>query len=602
MNSAPKNKPRKQGKLVVAGLAVLAIGALIVQATLSPIDIGSGSADESLHGSMDPTDTLSGLVLGNDDTGGAITDAAGTVDAALLDQQAQLQMTIDAALAELEYVTGSYAGFVPVPSDFDGTISTIPLPALPYDVPLLETTLALQAMLGTAWHAIPSEIPMRESVMNQIPPEAMSELQTVMAEVEALLSDPQIQALLAEIETVTGPLPLPGQAPDAEGAADPHEEGALAALDHADALLEEADAVYGILQAEVDKVMDLHEDVAGQVRATIDDATETVLQAEADIMAQAATRIADLTALLEESIEAYQEQLAAYEALVDEAVQTAVADIQAALDAQVAAIEGVADAQVDALLATAHGARADAEQRVASLLVQADGMIRDLREAGEEESIDEVLEAVQSMRADIESQADATIAQIDETIAQIRSEVDAQIASLQATVLAAQPRIAAVSTEVIGEAQARLDYAIAFVEATTQAAIEENLALAQHTVWALQERLLAESEQLIDEVTVAVERTYDVLDAGLAMTDVILEDASTMVQDDMAYILKVAEDYAAVPVGSRADRAEHWNGVHALLGGDLGGAQLVAMAVASDVEQALVLTQQNLDDLARLTA
>jgi hypothetical protein len=592
--------------LAIVLFSVIACGLLVAAASVVPL--ASKSHAGNLHDekveptayAMKATADVSRLAtlpeLPEADLAG-LTAADGAALAALHQQLDEAKATLESALAEaasaLPEVPDGYVAGAEVDVDLPAA-QAFPLPSMP--VP----------DLGLAGISLP-DVGVTDSPVGPrsgSPLDALSQLEGLSDQLDSVLGGTPLGELGAGDLTGTGDLlsgtPLgsssvPEQTDAAQDAADPDEQGALAASLHAQSALDATQASYSSATAQLQALLALY----GKLAATVEQAIAQVEALEEDGKGQ-------IEAALQERLTDIKHQVAALEAqasgvvavhakAVSEAQHAAEGAIGQAASAQSALVAGAGESAVADLQDRALAIQADAQQRKDAIQAVVDSATSDLG-ASSDADAQQALQAVQAAAAaatlKVDRDAKAQLAALEEQVDGVRTQVARSQTQLGAAAEAALMQVdASAADAVAGDADVQ-----GFLEAQAQSfgvlmqAREAKLALA--ATGKLQDLADQQSASVRSQALAGIRAAEASLGSAGGLVDDVQDTLVSQVGKDLQYVGNVSQDYSRVPTEERKARAEHWSLVAADLNGVLGEALVQGSAIESLAKQAMAAAQQ----------
>lgn len=627
----PKRKPPVK-KALFLGAVLLVTGALVAQAFLATF--AGDAAEQGVYGTPDPEqfvgDTqayLAGLGEVEDVAGPLTAEAQAELDAREKEARAELEARIqearailDGALAAPEGLPAAPAGFVPgadvVPGpDAVPDVAPHALPALPGGVPSdLPDDLvwsSADAVFSEGGSGIPeTPVPGAGEITDDVPVPSFEELlaqaDALYAEAAALLDSEE----LAPVHEALADTPLAGvTAPedgpsDAPGKADPDEEAARIAKEHAEALLGDAGGTFGDYADGLDAAYDAQAGIVAAVESILAEAQAIQAEAQAQIEAEVDARVADAFQRLEEAQGEVDAALADYLDRAEAARAEAEALVMSAVDAHKPDLEAEAAAQAERLMAAVAGLERVAEERTKAIEAEAASATQVLDRLEASHGMDMTAEkqrilaaassAQQELRAALGTQeemlvgaAESMAAEATQRVAGLQADAESAVGDLESTVSGAPDELLRIQAFAYGHAEAVADAELARIQETAGQAQED-----------LEAEVAAHATQTLRRAQDLNERTVSVLESNLDGIQGILDDAYGKVDLDLGVIDDVREDLETVPTPDREERAEHWSTVHTALQAGLGGVLGQGDALHQATAQALLVSQQASEELA----
>lgn len=501
----------------------------------------------------------------------ALGEAGQPISAALADAKAQLDAALRAGAAlPANYVPGMDVGaFVKVAKP-----AAFPLPAF-------GGKLDVGALRTVAVQVDPSPVVergFRVPTMGLEQAEALAgQLTLAYAMLEKTLDGLNASAVTGAIPGgLPLPVALPGlggpQARDASNAADPDEQGALHAGDHAGALLKSVESAYAVSQPSLASLLSGYQGLAGQVQALVDAAHNATAKAQEGVQAQLQARIEGLRQAVDGAQKKALDTVAAQRAAIEAAVQDAQAALRQALDAQVAAVQGAVQSDVqrlNALAAQLPDVADAARQKIQSTvdiavanLSRVQGMdtaasVQAVQAAGAR-ALQKVMQDTLAHGQALKDAAAEVQARGEAAVRQLTQQATTALATLQGTATKALAKADDLQTYLTDLALAQATAAEAAETAAAQAALDQLLKLEKEQVAKVTKMGL----QLAGSSDAALKSVGDLVDK-------VGTTASAEVQKDIGYVAKVSGDYAKVPTSQRMERANAWSTVANLAGGRL---------------------------------
>lgn len=388
----------------------------------------------------------------------------------------------------------------------------------------------------------------------------------------------------------------------------PDEEGALEALAHANATLDNAFQAAGAARASVNASWEIELMLVAETEAQIEAAAEIALQAKADVEAEAEAKA---QARFQAAADAEAEIHAEAEKKIEEAYgvrQQAKAGVAAETEGQVQAMYAAAADAEERLTAKASEALAAGDEAEAAIWAAADAQVQALIRAGDEAGVDTSAEAEAIASAAAEAVARARYsAQYTHDLfvrqaANARLNADARAEAMWDAAASAEARIdaqAEVAVKVILRAEA---YAVARVHAEAQAQAEAYFATAHRLGAQIDQRYQAEVRALIRAAFSVHLASKGNLDTSRDLAELVRHDADVEVGKDVQYMRDVASDYErrdALP--EYEGRADHWYDLASAVDTDGTGVQqyidLVLLPEIEERSQTFVVVEEELHAL-----
>lgn len=601
----PKRRPGWKlplAALVAAGM-ILGAQSIGVFGGLSSVfhDKGSGSASEAAAGPqqiVDETVAEFDAIVGT-----TADDATGRAGAGAADAQAELEARIaeirarydaaqadalsraDTAVADAEAQVDRVAARAPFPQLPDDYLPGAPVevgvPAVPgYGLPTFGTQ-ELGGFVATPWDAVPSGItdagglPIPETGEGDVDEAGSTANGAYMAAKQILEDnlgggtplddDETVQNLTNELRTLWTVLGVPAPFPLDEGTGDeadpfdllegaddmaePDEDGAIASKLHAEELLGTGDFVMDQRIAGLQTVSGEHLDLIDAIRADLQDAQKNALTSEANIMLELQQRLDDALAAGEAEEAALNRRVDALAAEAQEKAESAQADLEKRFQAEATAITAEADEAAGELESEAKARLTDAQTRQAQVQAAAKAALEQLQalEAADEADysayadaiIADALDAEKRIWGDAKTESDALAGEAQA----IRGDAEAQVAELQSRLGGAKADTQARVADVQGELEDRHAYAVALARAKSDALVGAHTAAADKAVGDVQADFVAYKDKTFDAAWDYQEKAEEWVGDSLDVANFVAATADDYVQDDIAYIEGVAEDY-----------------------------------------------------------
>lgn len=542
----------------------------------------------------------------------AVEAATKAVADASADAEASVQANVAEAEGELESLLSTHGGLPPLPDGYvagtdAGAYVGAASPAS-FSVPDFDASVPIDLPAFNDWDSLPSQIPDPGSVLPQDAgglggATGSGGLDGLVGTIEETLGSNEVSNTLGTVQDTLGddlPLPVPGdpgpsEVGDAERTLEPHEEGAEAAFDHAGRFLGTADEVYAGIEAEAGSIVAQHADLVSEVDAVIDSSGQLAAEGQEQVFTELEERTAAALDVHAASTAGLQATADEHLAEVQGTATALEADVRSHVDAQAAHVDGVVAEQQGHLLATAEAVQADADARVGDLLDQTEDLALEMQEHGaSSEEIAALVAQARELRAGIEAQAEADTQLLLDASQDLQVQGDDAIAGLYGEADAYAAGAFEAADGAVAETEDRLAFALALVDAQRDRALESIESGAQVALESIEAQHQAHVDAVVGEALQVSQKTEAEIAFAMALVASVQEEADAEVGKDLDYILEVAEDYAAVPLPEREERADHWMGVHQDVLGGLGGTLMEGDDVNGQLEEALSLVQSNL--------
>lgn len=581
--------PRRRRHLVRAAafFAVAMLAALAVHGVYHFHLIGGGD-DSALHGSAsesaegyDPDEVVEAFTAmaaqirrdAQGDVDGLIGQAQGDVDSALNQAELEVRAAHDHALSAAMGAAGRTGSLPDVPDDYLPGVPVTPdmATSIVYEVPGYgQIGIADLDALEAAWEAGSSGITGPES---PLPGEVGGAQEDVGEQLDDLFADPVMQP----VWVITGMAGVPaepllkdaaaGGTSDLHGALEPDEEGALLAKEHAGDILARGDQVVVILQEAVDTIEAQQTELVGVVEASVEETMEKAVEHDVKVREQLE---ADVERVLEDAVAEQERVRAAAKAYLDQVEDVrddATMRLETTLDTQSEAVDAAAKEAAARLLREADEVTLRAEGLLARVDAEAEASLARLQAlqdqgADVEAQMESVRTAAAQTAEDVAMQAEADVEELVAKAESLASYAGAQVANLESMVAGLEGDLEAMAAAAVEHAETARAYGEALAIGRAEVLVEAHTEAAQEAVAEVQATAEAHVQDIVDKAVQLNRFSYDVVVGAEVVADAIKDAAELYVQEDLEYILTVAEDYAARGPADVDKKAEEWLEVH----------------------------------------
>lgn len=606
-----RNLIRAAAFFAVAMLAALAVHGVYQFHLLDGDGDGAlhGSASESAEG-LDPDQVVQHYQATVDQ---ARREAGADVDAIVGQARAEVDTVAEKATVEVSYVQDKALATVQGAAGQTGGLPAVPagyVPGMPVDVEVGAVAdyaaggfgdlgIGELEALEAVWAAGGSGV---TAPASQLPGE-VGEAQGEVGDATGELADDPLMAPLWVIAGMTG-VPVEDlvrdgtDGSDVEGALSPDEDGAIASMEHADRLLARGDEVVEMLQDALATVEAQQTAVVGLVEDKANETRSLEAEYEAKIRGDVQAQVEALLAALPEEQARLQAAVDGYAGHVEGVRDDVLAQADAKLGEHAGTIGSVGAEQKTALQAEAEDVLVRGQALVARVQGEADravAQLEGLRDHGIE--VDAQIEAVQQIAAegveDITVRAETDAQALLQEADGLKAYAEGEVARLKAEVEGLRGSVEGIVADAVARAEASAAFGQAEALATTEALVASHVTAAEQAIEDLHAEADAHVQAILTKAMDLNQVSYEVLAETEATALAVKDAAGTFVQEDLDYILAVAEDYAQRGPADVEDKAEAWLGVHDTLSQVQGDVSLAGDTTALD---ALVL-QDLLDDV-----